>query len=300
MATLQKTTTFLAKLPWAEALATFLAGIILYFPLDNQDLAKITWAIGAILAVSRLAYERKLAKELEPVLKLTEITDLTQECSVDELRNLQRVYLTITEPEFRPVKDLIVADSLDALMKLANDKISEPLAAGEFYGWLLPMIDKASSGSKIRALSVMMQTEWDDSPTERRFLESSISAARRGVLIDRVFVIDEGSAPDALKSPAIRAHAQEEEPANFRGHLVDRNYLQRQDANLYTRLGDGFIAFDERVALVDIASPDGLARGKVVMGSAELGRLLRLHEQLLLHSEALSLKHGNAQKNAIT
>lgn len=293
-------TSYLVKLLWVEALATFLIGIVLYFPLDNKDLAKITWAIGAILTVSRLAHERKLEKELEPVRKLTEVTDLTQECSVDELRNLQRVYLTITEPEFRPVKDLIVADSLDALMRLANDKISEPLAAGEFYRWLLPMIDKAGSGSRIRALSVMMQTEWDDSPTERRFLESSMAAALRGVTTDRVFVIDESKVPDALKNPAIRVHAQEEEPANFRGHLVGRSYLQRQDANLYARLGDGFIAFDQRVALVDIASPDGLARGQVVMGSAELGRLLRLHEQLLLHSEVLSLKHGNAEEDTVT
>lgn len=296
MARSQRTHIFATRLPWVEVLATFLVGIILYFPLNNKDLAKIAWAIGSMLTVSRLVYERKLEEVLAPVRKLTEVTDLAQECSVDELRNLQRVYLTITEPEFRPVKDLIIADSLDALMRLANDKISEPLAAGEFYGWLLPMIDKAKSGSKIRALSVMMQAEWDDSPTERRFLESSVAAAQRGVTIDRVFVIDEDKVSDALKNPAIRVHAQEEGPGNFRGHLVGRNYLKRQDAGLYSRLGDGFIAFDERVALVDIASPDGLARGQVAMGSAELGRLLRLHEQLLLHSEVLSLKRENPQE----
>lgn len=284
-----------SRLPWVEIAITLFTGVLFYFPLKNPDLAKLTWAIGAILASSRVIYEVRLMQELAPVRKLAEVTDLTQQTSIDELRNLQRIYLAITEPEFRHVKDSILAESTDALLQLANEKKSAPLPAGEYYAWLLPMIDGAASGSKIWALSVMMDCEWDDSPTERLFLEKSIAAAKRGVFIERVFVIEEGSLGKALNNPAIRAQAKEEDPQLFRGYLVRRDYLRRQDSLLHGRLGNGFIAFDDRVALIDLESSEGQMRGQVTMNSAEIARLVRLHDQLLLHSEELSIaKHGGS------
>jgi hypothetical protein len=280
-------------LPWLESAVAFGIGSLLYFPLHNTDLGKLTWAFGAIFAAGRFAAEARLEKALEPVTKLADVTDLTQNTDVDELRNLQITYLKITEPEFKAVKDLIIGDSRDALLRLAQDKTSGALSAGEYYIWLLPILEQTKPGSKVRALSVMMDSEWDDSPVERRFLELSIAAAERGVEIVRVFVIDEKKVGDALKNKAVRVQTKEEGPARFRGMLVGRNYLKKADPALFGRLGDGFICFDERVALIDIASPDGQARGQVTMSGPDIARLVRLHDQLIIHSTELSTSQAS-------
>jgi hypothetical protein len=93
-----------------------------------------------------------------------------------------------------------------------TEKTSHELSTGVYYQWLLPALAEAGRGHKIHALSMMMNCEWDDSPVERRFIESNIQAARRGVLIDRIFVMPAAVLAEASRNPAILCHFSNQEP----------------------------------------------------------------------------------------
>jgi len=276
------------RVPWLEAVLTIGIGLLLYFPLKNRDLGSITWSIGALITVSQLKSEFAIQQEFKQVQQLAETLDLTQSSSVSELRDLYSVYLRITEEEFAPVKNSIVREAMQSLLALANDKVSSPLPSGEYYSWILPMLEKVPSGTTIRAISLMMAAEWDNSPSERKFLESSIAAATRGVEIRRIFVTARATMVSALPNEAIRAHMSRSHPASIRGYFVDVDWLQERDPTLHARLGEGFISFGDHVALVDVFSPNGEARGRVTMNSAELTRLMNVFSQLEVHSEEVA------------
>jgi hypothetical protein len=73
------------------------------------------------------------------------------------------------------------------------------------------------------------------------------------------------------------------------GYFVDIDWLEEHDAPLSTRLGDGFIAFDQRqAALVDLHSRDGSIRGFVTKLPAELAKLGEVHAELMIHARELS------------
>lgn len=276
------------RLPWLETVLTAGVGLLLYFPLENPDLGTITWSVGALITVAQLKSESATGKQLAPVRRLAESMDLTQSTDVEQLRNLYQTYLKITEPEFAPLKSGVIQEAAEALAVLANDKISKPLSSGEYYSWLLPMVDSARPGAEIHALSLMMAAEWDDSPSERRFIEASKKAAARGVRVSRIFVTQEATMRASLANEAIKLHLSDEQPENIRGYFVDIDWLTSNDPNLRARLGEGFISFDERVALIDLFSPTGQARGQVNMNPSDLARLTTLYSQLEVHSVELS------------
>jgi hypothetical protein len=133
----------------------------------------------------------------------------------------------------------------------------------------------------------MMTCEWDDSAPEQRFVEANLAVATRAK-IDRIFVMPLDQVVAARDNPTIRPHFSDEQPENLRGFFVDADRLHHADRRLAERLGDGFIAFDDRVALIDLHSTDGSARGKVTMRSGDLRRIDRTFSELLVHSRPLT------------
>jgi len=199
-----------------------------------------------------------------------------------------QVYAKITEDEFARVKDGIVAEANSQLLFLANEKKSQVLVTTKYYGWLLPMLEKAvpPQPQRIWALSLMRELEWDDSPPERRFIELSRIAAERGVRIDRIFVMKKDLVASALGNQAVRLHLQTQKPETLRGFVVEMEALARADEDLDRQLGDGFIVFDERVALVDVFSGKS-ARGYVTMNRGEIEHLRDVYNRLLILAESL-------------
>ncbi len=161
----------------------------LFFSLVGKaELAGVTAVIGGFQAVSRLAMTRMLNAEMIAVKKLAETVDLQRECSVTGIQEMLLLYLQVTEPEFRPVKETIISEATDKLRQLAHERSSPELATGDYYSWLLPIIDQSKKNSEIWAVSMMLSTEWDSSPAEERFLQANMEAAKRGVKVQRVFV----------------------------------------------------------------------------------------------------------------
>jgi len=89
-----------------------------------------------------------------------------------------------------------------------------------------------------------------------------------------------------LDNKGVQAHI-DKVGTHFKPLLVFKESLAKSDPQLLKEVGDGFIAFDERVALVDMSTPDGM-RGYVTMNTGEIHRLKRIFEQLRVHGRELN------------
>ena len=161
------------------------------------------------------------------------------------------------------------------------------LATGDYYNWLLPILESAASGSHIWAISMMLDAEWDDSPAEQTFLRLNIEAAKRGVFVERIFVVSRSDIPKLSSNLAIKTQLDNADKF-LRPLLVEREYLETHDPQLLKQVGDGLIAFDARVALIDASSPQGSIRGYVTMNQAEISRLRRMYDNLRVHARNLA------------
>lgn len=293
------------RLPLIEAIGTAIASGILYFVLGKHELAEFFAVAGSLLALGRLSYTAELEKEIrelqEPLERIGDYFDLSSQANLDIFRKMLQIYGKITEDEFVRVKDGILAGTMEELVYLANTKKSKVLATTEYYGWLLPMVEKATPPQRIWALSLMRDLEWDDSPPERRLIEFSRKAAESGVGIDRVFVMKKANIGESLKNEAIRLHFASEKPANLRGYVVDEEALNKSDEELHARLGDGFLAFVDRVAMVDVFSKG--ARGYVTMNQEEITHLRNVFDRLMILAEDLdsvASRHAAADRKRLS
>lgn len=280
---------FHSRFPWIEALGTVAGSFILYFVLKKHELAEFFAVVGGIMTLGRLGYsefiERQIAEIREPLQRIREFFDFSRAAHVTTFRDMLQVHSQITEEEFAAVKEGIIQEARAELLQLANQKKSAVLPTTRYYGWLLPMLERARPPQRIWALSMMRGPEWDNSPPERRFIALSQEAAERGVKIDRVFVMRRDLLSEALRIEPVAAHTRERKPDNLRGFFVDEEGLKRSDMDLFSRLGDGFIVFDDRVALVDVFS--NTARGYVTMSPTEIGHLKEVFERLQILGEEL-------------
>lgn len=275
------------SIPRLEAIISLLAGGVIALFVE-PSLGAVVWAVGAIVTLAEARHELKLDERLERVDGLATAFDLSHSTKVPEIQNLISNYLAVAEPELARIKDAVIAGARDDLLRLATDKSSGELPSGEYYSWLLPMLERIPSGGSIRALSMMMDCEWDDSEPERRFIQANVDAAQRGVSIQRVFVAPASIMVRAIEDiPALRPQLAYEDPRQLAGYFVGREYLETHDPKLLAKLGDGFIDLDGRVALVDLHSVDGSARGEVTMLQAKLSQLRDIHDQLLLHARLI-------------
>lgn len=255
----------------------------------NPELGFITWAVGILLSVNQMRTDLKTEKNFESLNRLAETVDVSSGTNIDQLKLLIDAYGRIPEPEFQTVKEAVITQAREELLRLAMEKSSGELSTGAYYRWLLPMIDNAPMGSTIRALSLMLQCEWDESQAEISFIEANRRAAARGVTISRIFVMPRDLLREACENPAVRSHLKEEEPTNLRGYFVDLDWLKQHDEPLERKLGDGFIEFDQQqVALVDLHSVNGSIRGFVTKLPAELAKLRDVHAELTIHARELS------------
>ncbi len=261
--------------------------LVAYFPLANQGLAEIFGVVTLLLAANKISIQVHIEDRLEPVTKMAEVLDLTQALTVSDIHDLSKVYISITEEEFRRVKENVLSEAIQKLKKLAQQKKSDALSTAEYYAWLLPILSQVRKGEEVHAISVMHDAEWDDSPAETRFFEENLAAAARGALIERIFVMPRSKITEAMKLAPVGSHLRGATPG-LRGHFVDLDYLKRQDSRLLADIGHGFIEIGGRVALVDQFGATGEVRGEVSMDKTEIRELTRIFEKLQLYSRELT------------
>lgn len=283
------------SLLFLELIVGAVLGLVLFL-LNYHELAALTCIIAAFHSLGRFVYTRQLSDQLDPVKKLSEIADLQHQCSLEDIKSLLNLYIQVTENDFRRVKEAVIREAITKLKRLAIEKRSDTLGTGEYYSWLNPMIDNAVRGSEIWAVSMMLDCEWDDSVPERNFVEANLRAAKRGVTVRRVFIVPKEKIPQLPTNPAIAA--QMNPSSSVKAFLVEREHLQKVDVNLLKKLGDGLIAFDRRVVLIDEHSQDGTARGYVTMNPGDIANWRALWDSLLPHAEPLQAGVARYTKSA--
>jgi hypothetical protein len=255
-------------------------------------LALLVAIFGIMLALLRSALQVSVQEALQPVEKLAEIMDLEADANIALIEGLLQRYLTVTETEFRPVKEQIVADATEQLRRLAVEKRSATLQTTDYYEWLFKQFSSVRSGEYVRAVSLSSDTEWNDSQLERNFLSWNLEAAKRGALISRIFVVEEARLGAFLRLPSIQAHTTEA-TTGLTGYYVSRDYLQRADRDALAAIGEGFIYFNERVGLEDRFDPNGRTRGEVTMLRSDLDKMRRSYERLLNMAQPLTNQLAN-------
>lgn len=302
---------------WVEASITFGGGAILFFALHLGNLGQITWIMGTMLILHRWSIDRRLFQgnekfqealrdlhsatesvrllseavnreiannqsklnDLESMLgSIAGYLDLSGSANTSKLRRVVDTYYHVTDPEFHQVRDMAVEDAQAALDQLAIQKRTRTLVRSEYYRWLLPMFDRVEPGCEIWAISRMLECEWDNSPEEQQFLDLNIKAAKRGVSVERIVVCTATVWKEAQRLAAIER--QLNAGKNFSLRFADSDEISRRDSTLLGKIGDGLIAFDRRVVLVDEHSANGEARGFVWMNTSEIIRLRGTYEQL--------------------
>ena len=127
-------------LPFLEPVLILILSL-LFSLVGKAELAGVTAVIGGFQAVSRIALTRTLSSEMIAVKKLAEAVDLQKECSITGIQQMLLLYLQVTESEFRSVKETIISEATDKLRQLAHERSSPELATGDYYSWLLPIIE---------------------------------------------------------------------------------------------------------------------------------------------------------------
>ncbi|MGB6164018.1 MAG: hypothetical protein WCF33_03990 [Pseudonocardiaceae bacterium] len=263
-----------------EPLATIAVTLILYFPLDRKDLAELTAIFGALLTVANITQTVRLRREFDRVNKIGDLVDLSQQATVEPIRELLRLYVSILEPELVPLKEDAIEECSEVLAKLAQDKVSSEISGSEYYIWLNRMLENSPRNAMIRAVSTMMEAEWITSPAERKFLDANIVAAHHWATIHRIFVTTRARFARPVNQVVIYEHVSG--PTRLLAHIVWQDDLEKHDATLLREIGDGFIIFDDRVALIDVSVSPDEARGIVTMSVAQLRALHRLYDRLML------------------
>jgi hypothetical protein len=266
--------------------ADFLGALILMglaWWLDSKS-SLIIAGVAALLISGRfilMAFvEEKVAPLEVAVREMGRYIDLSGRGNSADLESLIRAYGSVTDREFIAVKDALIGDAIEKLRKIASEKTSDELGRGDYYQWLLPILDGAQSGEMIRAISMMSDSEWDDSPEEKRFVAGNISAAKRQAHIERIFIVKQGQLEKFLSAAEVAIHFEGREPRNLQGYFIEYELLKRRDSALLEAVGHGFIDFNGRVALVDNFSETGEIRGQVTKNPAELKRIREVFSKL--------------------
>lgn len=270
---------------WLEPLIAVIAAVVLYFPLNQRALGAATGILGALLTVGNVSQLIRLRNEFAQVSKLAEIADLTLACDVQVIRDMLRLYVSISAPELTIIRDEAVENCSGTLSRLAYDKISPELTSGEYHIWLAKMLAiSAERKEVVKAVSVMEESAWDELPAERKFLQANIDAAKAGASISRIFITTKGrlAAPENRK--VYESHIQHAGDGLI-AHIVMNDTLAAHDSHLMSEAASGFIIFGSRVALIDVSVPPAEAKGTVTMNSAQLKNLENLFDRLQLHAQ---------------
>jgi uncharacterized protein YerC len=267
-----------------EPVAAIVVGLVFYFPLDRKDLAELTAIFGALLVVANLAQTLRLRREFAMLAKLSEIVDLSQRTEVANVRELLRLYISIKESELVPLRDDAIDTCMGVLAKLAHDKVSGEIGGGEYHIWLNTMLTDSPDNGRIRVVCTMDEKEWMASQAEKRYLEAKISAAQRGVKVDRIFVTTRARLSQPLNQAALHEHIKNSS-YGIVAHVVWREDLEKRDPELLREVRLGFITFDDRVALIDVSMPPDEMRGFVTMSTGQIKSLHRIFDRLMQHAQ---------------
>lgn len=173
------------------------------------------------------------------------------------------IYLMLTRHKYTNGSSLV---SDGGYLSMDSQSKTEDLDSGKFYKILDKYFTETKRGSKMWIISTMMDNEWNEEPSERRFIQSNFDAAERGVEIERIFIFDKKNAPEYKNNPYIKRYLSSNK---IICKFIDINELKMKKPKTLEIISNGWIGIDDDVLLVDLPS-DGTSRGYATLNKLEI------------------------------
>lgn len=213
-----------------------------------------------------------------------------------QLKKLVDMYSKIDQSLFMQKKDEIIERAFDNLHLLYHHNYKQPLSQNEFYDRCEQLIESTSSRSTIKAISVMLKCEWNDSTEETQFWKANLDAVKRLVTLERIFIIRKNESHRIFKIPQIKNHINNSS-GFLKTYIIERERLSEIDPELLDSAGDGFLLFD-KTALLD-KDPQTGSRGFLITDEDKLVQLHNLFDSLKKHTVDLETYFKNIKLSHI-
>jgi hypothetical protein len=266
----------------------------------DRDLVNTFWVISVVLVVSRLILtvdfrgeiqerteqlevrlgnsEEQMSELNDRLADLGKSIDIHHSRGIDDVVNIGQSYTSITHPRLQDLKDKIVRSASVELERLRFESRTPVLDEPDFYRWLYHEFATAQSGTLIRIVSMDAPLEWTDTHEEREYWRHNLEAVKRKASIERIFVLDDKRLAEAKQNPVIFEHRQGSDSGVI-GKVVQRDKMSKNSPKDFSDAGEGFILFGDELAIVDVFSPDGQARGFITFNSTEVRRYSELYSK---------------------
>lgn len=287
--------------PVAEAIIFFIITIGIFQFASTPGLPLTFGCLSLIFVVHRLlsviefervfsqrfdALDESFKKDTERLNVLGSIVNLSQLDMPEKIRELASATLSVTEKGLDDYKDVIVEDAISNMKKLVQSKRTPVLQQIDFYKWLIREFKVAPAGIKFEIVSMDEELEWTDTIEEKEFLDANLEAAKRGVLITRIFVFSKGRFVAARENKGIYAH-RDSGKSGLIGYVVDRQEVEKKALDAVRVAGQGFIIVDRKRVIVD-KFEDMEARGYVTFEPKEVARYISTYETFAILKRRLS------------
>jgi len=223
--------------------------------------------------------EELLPKLTEEVLK-TVLPLLTKSVESESLirRLIEQYYKTNKSFQIEK-RDSIVEDAINSLIFFSEYNYTTKLDQASFYELCHKILASTRKGASISAISLMLKCEWDNSEDEMKFWNDNKDAARRGVDLERIFIVSKNEAHRLKSNHQVKNHIDLEEKLGvsscFRSYIVEKELLLNKYPWLLERVGKGFIFINsqqDKIALLD-EIPESGQRAKPITDPNQLNEL---------------------------
>lgn len=174
------------------------------------------------------------------------------------------------------------------LNKFDYHTCKKELSEEEFYKCCQIILNTTYSGGEIKALSLMLQCEWTNTLEEQEFWQANIDAVKRGVLLERIFIVKKSEAHRLKNTPQILNHVKRNETF-LKPYIVEEETLKAKNPNLLSDAANGFILIKDskfKIALLDCDSnKDG--RGIPCVDENKLYELEELFNDIKKYAQPL-------------
>ena len=183
------------------------------------------------------------------------------------------IYLMLTRHKYTNGSSLV---SDGGYLSVDSQSRTEELDSGKFYKILDKYFSETESGSRMWITSTMMENEWNESPAERKFIQSNFDAADRGVILERIFIFNKKDAESYKSNPYIKRYLSSNKITTL---FVDINEITTKYPKLLDTIKNGWIGIDNSALLVDLPS-DGSSRGYVTLNKMEIKKAKECFDKL--------------------
>jgi len=293
--------------PWIELVSSVVAGGILFglsriaaavsygsSPIEGRLIGNqhavnaiiaVLLGVGALLSLSRRAWEQHTKGEFRKVKQLAKVVDFSRRAHYRDLKEFNDLYQAIVDPHYEAVRSGVLLDATNRLRPMALSGESGPLRTNVYVGLERAELERpANIGLRVRALATLFPGDLDPTASieEREFVAVNVSFVRKGGDFERTFLLSQEVYEMEKDVEILRIHSGQN--PLLPGRIAIREKVAERQPGLLESLGAGFLLFGTEVGFIDATdSPTG-ERGHMVTNQRLLETYQELYDELSVHT----------------